>query len=118
MPCAQPVREDGHIPASMMLLVKAYAIAGGLARDIQTLARDQNPNVPVSQVQPLDDVMAGSISNFRTTIRVFISFAAAAIPWQPSGSMVWSPTGSRLGLMKSACAWTSAPPAISSYPWS
>jgi len=35
--------------------------------------------VPVGQVQPLEEVVAGSIANFRATIRVFISFAAAAI---------------------------------------
>jgi predicted permease len=79
MPYAQAVREDGQIPAAMTLLVKARANTDGPAREIRTLAQDQDPNVPVGQVQPLEEVVAGSIANFRATIRVFISFAAAAI---------------------------------------
>jgi len=63
----------------MTLLVKARANTDGPAREIRTLAQDQDPNVPVGQVQPLEEVVAGSIANFRATIRVFISFAAAAI---------------------------------------
>ena len=79
MPYAQAVRADGQIPAAMTLLVKARTVTDGLAREIRSLAQDQDPNVPVGQVQPLEEVVAGSIANFRATIRVFISFAAAAI---------------------------------------
>jgi putative ABC transport system permease protein len=79
MPYAQAVREDGQIPAAMTLLVKTRTNTDGAAREIRTLAQDQDPNVPIGQVQPLEEVVAGSIANFRATIRVFISFAAAAI---------------------------------------
>ena len=79
MPYAQAVGEDGQIPAAMTLLVKARANADGIASEIRTLAQDQDPNVPVGQVQPLEEVVGGSIANFRATIRVFISFGAAAI---------------------------------------
>lgn len=79
MPYAQAVREDGQIPAAMSLLVKVRADAEGVAREIRTLAQDQDPDVPVGSVQPLDEIVSGSIANFRATIRVFISFAAAAI---------------------------------------
>jgi putative ABC transport system permease protein len=73
------VREDRPLPAAMTLLVKVRANTDGPAREIRTLAQDQDPNVPIGQVQPLEEVVAGSIANFRATIRVFISFAAAAI---------------------------------------
>jgi putative ABC transport system permease protein len=79
MPYPQAAREDGQIPAAMTLLVKARANDDGPARELRTLAQDQDPNVPIGQVQPLEEVVAGSIANFRATIRVFISFAAAAI---------------------------------------
>ncbi len=79
MPYAQAVREDGQIPAAMTLLVKTRANTDEPAREIRALAQDQDPDVPVGPVQPLDEVVAGSIANFRATIRVFISFAAAAI---------------------------------------
>jgi putative ABC transport system permease protein len=79
MPYPQAAREDGQIPAAMTLLVKARANDDGPARELRTLAQDQDLNVPIGQVQPLEEVVAGSIANFRATIRVFISFAAAAI---------------------------------------
>ena len=79
MPYAQSVRENKTIPAAMTLLVKARTDPERLAREIRKLAEDQNPDVPVGQVQALEDVISGSISDFRSTIRVFLSFAGAAI---------------------------------------
>ena len=38
----------------MTLLVKARTVTDGLAREIRNLAQDQDPNVPVGQVQPLE----------------------------------------------------------------
>ena len=79
LPYAQSVREDGQIPPAMTLLVKTQTGAPSAAQEIRMLAQQQDPNVPVGPVQPLAEVVAGSIANFRATIRVFISFAAAAI---------------------------------------
>ncbi|MGB9456718.1 MAG: ABC transporter permease [Bryobacteraceae bacterium] len=79
MPYAQAVREDGQIPAAMTLLVRASAAGEGLVTRIRQLAVDQDPEAPVGQVQPLEQVVSASIADFRSTIRVFISFAAAAI---------------------------------------
>jgi putative ABC transport system permease protein len=50
-----------------------------LESEIRRLAEEQNPNVPVGRVQPLDQIVASSISDLRSTIRVFISFAATAL---------------------------------------
>jgi len=36
--------------------------------------------VPVGQAEPLEELVSGSIANFRAAIRVFISFAAAILP--------------------------------------
>jgi hypothetical protein len=79
MPYPQSVREDGEIPATMTLLVKARSSSSRLQNEIRKLAKDQDPNAPVGRVQSLQDVVSGSISDFRSTIRVFISFAVAAI---------------------------------------
>jgi predicted permease len=79
MPYAQSARTDGQIPASMTLIVKARLGAPRLGEQIQALAKDQDPNIPVSRVLALDDIVAGSISDFRSTIRVFLAFGAAAI---------------------------------------
>ena len=50
-----------------------------LRSELRTLARDQAPNAPVADVQALSDIMSASIGDFRSTIHVFIAFAAAAI---------------------------------------
>jgi predicted permease len=75
----QSVREDGQMPAAMTLLVKADSNSARIKNEIRNLAEDQDPNAPVGQVQLLEDVVYGSISDFRSTIRVFITFAAAAV---------------------------------------
>lgn len=79
LPYSQSEREDGQIPAAMTLLVKPYLDTARLRNDIRQLAEDEDPNVPVGRVLPLEDVVAGSISDFRSTMRVFLSFAGAAL---------------------------------------
>ena len=79
MPYPQAAREDGEIPAAMALLVKTRARSDRTAQELRTLAQDQDLNIPVGRVVSLEEVVAGSSSDFRSTIRVFISFAGAAI---------------------------------------
>ena len=79
MPYAQSVREDGQIPAAMTLLVKANVETAQLERELQRLAKDQAPNVPVGPVQPLENAVSGSIAGFRSLMRIFLSFASAAL---------------------------------------
>ncbi len=79
VPYEQAALENGEIPASMTLMVKVRADAERIGQDLRRLAKDQDPNVPVGPVLPLEEVVAGSISDFRSTIRLFISFAVAAI---------------------------------------
>jgi predicted permease len=79
MPYAQSAREDGQVSAAMTLLVKSRVDSARMTHEIRRLAEEQNPDVPVGQVQPLEEVVTGSISDFRSTIWVFLSFAGAAI---------------------------------------
>ncbi len=79
MPYAQSAREDGGIPAAMTLMVKTGADPERIGQALRVLSQDQDPDIPVGPVVALEDVVFGSISDFRSTIRVFISFAAAAI---------------------------------------
>jgi predicted permease len=79
MPYAQSVLEDGQIPAAMTLLVKARAGSERPGSVIRSLAEELDPNAPVGQVQSLEEIVSLSISNFSSTVRVFLSFAAAAI---------------------------------------
>ena len=79
MPYSQAVAGDGQIPAAMTLLAKVESNDAQVKSGIQQLAEDQDPNVPVGRVQRLEDVVSGSIADFRSTMQVFISFAAVAL---------------------------------------
>jgi hypothetical protein len=67
MPYSQSNGEDGQIPAAMTLLVRVTSDNARVRSGIQQLARNQDPNVPVGQVQSLDDIVSGSIADFRST---------------------------------------------------
>ncbi len=79
MPYAQSGRQDGEIPAAMILLASVYSDSVSVRTAIQHLAEDQDVNVPVGRLRSLDEIVSGSIADFRSTMRVFLSFAAAAI---------------------------------------
>ena len=79
MPYSQSAREDGQIPAAMTLLAKVESNNRRARADIHQIAEDQDPNVPVGRVRPLEDIVSGSIADFRSTMQVFLSFAGAAI---------------------------------------
>ena len=81
MPYAQSVQIDHKFPAAMNLVVRTAAGAdvARVAQEIRGLAVDENPNVPVSVVQPMDSIVSGSISGFRATTGVLLSFAIAAL---------------------------------------
>jgi putative ABC transport system permease protein len=81
MPYAQSVRWDNQMPAAMTLLVSTTAGADvtRVAQEIRALAVDENPNVPVSAVQPMESIVSGSISGYRSTMAVLLSFAMTAL---------------------------------------
>ena len=79
MPYAQAVQGNGQIPVVMNLLVKTTASADQAATDIRRIAVEANPDIPVGKVLTLTGIVGDSISGFRSTIWVFLSFAAAAL---------------------------------------
>ncbi|MGA3025824.1 MAG: ABC transporter permease [Bryobacteraceae bacterium] len=81
MPYAQSVQGDQQLPATMNLLVQTTvgADAARVAREIRKLAVDENPNVPVSEVRTMESMVSGSISGFRSTMAVLLSFAMTAL---------------------------------------
>ena len=79
MPYAQSAQQDGQIPAAMNVMVKTSYDSTRLENELRQMAEDQNPNVPVGRVQPLEQVVSGSISDLRFTTRIFIGFAGTAM---------------------------------------
>lgn len=99
---AQSAREDGQIIAAMTLLVKTRGDSARLAQDIRSLAEQQDPNAPVGQVLPLEEIASSSIADFRSTVRVFLSFAGPRFYWPRLASTAWSRTGSPSGRSRAA----------------
>jgi len=79
MPYAQAVQGTGDIPVAMNLLVKTTINSERTATAVRRLAVDANPNVPVGKIQPFDQIVSRSISSFRSTIWIFLSFAGVAL---------------------------------------
>lgn len=85
MPYAQSVQGNRQIPTAMNLLVRTPADPLIVGREMRRLAHDQNPNIPVGEVQTMDGIMTASIANHRSTMSLFISFAIAAIALAMAG---------------------------------
>jgi len=80
MPYAQAgIEANAQLPAVMDLLVKTTATAEEVPAELHRLAVNANPNIPVGKVMSLTDIVGNSISGFRSTIWVFLSFASAAL---------------------------------------
>jgi predicted permease len=79
MPYAQSVQADKQIPAAMSLFIKTRSDSNRLRSELRTLAKEEAPDAPAPEVINLTDLMSASIGDFRSTIHVFIAFAAAAI---------------------------------------
>lgn len=79
MPYSQAVQNNGQIPVVMHLLVKTAATAEQTGIELRRMAVDASPNVPVGKVISLADFAGQSISWFRSTIWVFLSFAGSAL---------------------------------------
>lgn len=79
MPYVQAVGGNGGIPAVMDLLVKTTVTAEQTAVALRRIAVEADPDVPVGKVVSLTDIVGDSIADFRSTIWVFLSFAAAAL---------------------------------------
>jgi predicted permease len=81
MPYRQSVRADGQIPAvALTLLAKIDANAAAqTVHSLEQLAKDQDSSVPVSRIIYLEETVSGSITDIRSTMLVFSSFAGVAI---------------------------------------
>ncbi|HEV2426458.1 MAG TPA: ABC transporter permease [Terriglobia bacterium] len=79
MPYAQAVLNNGQLPTGMTLLVRTGADPATTAGRIREIVRDFNPNVPVSEIRTMQEVVWGSTSQSRSMMWLFASFAAAAL---------------------------------------
>ena len=79
MPYAQAVQADGHVPAAVNLLATVAGPTARAAGDLRRLARDLNPNAPVSETTALEEMVSRSTADFQSTMWLFLSFAAVSV---------------------------------------
>ena len=79
MPYPQAVGNNGQLPTSMTLLVRTDSDPTAVADRIRDLVRELNPNVPVSEVQTMAEVVSTSTSQPRSMMWLFLCFALAAL---------------------------------------
>jgi len=79
MPYSQSVINNGQLPTGMTILVRTGADPAAVANHIRETVRDSNPNVPVSEIRTMQEVVSSSTSQSRSMMWLFVSFAAAAL---------------------------------------
>jgi predicted permease len=79
LPYAQAVQGDHQLPAAVNLLATVAGPPLPIAAEMRRLARESNPNVPVSEASPLEETISHSIADFQSTIWLFLSFAAVSV---------------------------------------
>ena len=79
MPYPQAVALNRQIPVAMSLLVRTSVDPSRLSSGIRELVASVNPDVPVSDVQTMESVVASSVSEPRSMMWLFASFAACAL---------------------------------------
>jgi hypothetical protein len=72
------LRAGDRIPAVMNLPIKA-APGGQVVSEIRRIVIAANPEIPVGSVVPLEQIAGNSIADLRSTIWIFLSFAATAL---------------------------------------
>jgi predicted permease len=79
MPYPQSIGLDGKLPTAMTLLVRTSADSGEISNRIRELVSNLNPNVPVSEIRTMDELVTASVSQPRSMVWLFLSFAGVAM---------------------------------------
>lgn len=79
MPYSQAVTNERQLPAGMTLIVRTGAGPTALAMRVRELAKDLNPNVPVSEIRSMESLVDDSTRQARSMAWLFIAFAGAAL---------------------------------------
>ena len=79
MPYPQSVALDRQLPAAMTLILRTAVSAPHVARDLRRLVASVNPDLPVSEVRPLETVVTDSASPSRSLMWLFVSFGGTAL---------------------------------------
>jgi putative ABC transport system permease protein len=79
LPYPQSTTLDRRLPTDMNLIMRAAPNAPNIAGDLRTLVASVNPDLPVSDLQTMDAMVAASTTASRALMWLFICFAGAAL---------------------------------------
>lgn len=79
MPYPQSTDIQMQLPASMILVVRTAMDPTQIVGGIRDLVRELNPNVPVSEVQTMESLVAASTEQSRSMMWFFACFAGVAL---------------------------------------
>ncbi len=79
MPYPQSVTIARQLPAAMSLLLRTTAPSARVAGEVRALVARLNPNVPISEVKPLEAIVSDSTVDSRSLVVVFAAFGATAL---------------------------------------
>ena len=79
MPYRQSTNLNRQLPTSMTLILRTTGSVSQAASDLQSLVGSVNPDLPVSEVYPLEAAVTASVSPWRSLMWLFISFGAVAL---------------------------------------
>jgi len=79
LPYPQATDLTRQLPTSMTLILRTAANAPQLANELRRLIANVNPDLPVSDVRPLEAAVTASSLPSRSLMWLFVSFGAAAL---------------------------------------
>jgi putative ABC transport system permease protein len=79
MPYPQSTGLDRQLPMAMTLIVRTAANQTQVAGDLRKLVASVNPDLPISEVRPLETIVAESASPSRSLMWLFVTFGGAAL---------------------------------------
>ena len=79
MPYPQSVALDRQLPRAMTLILRTALNAPHVASELRQLVSNVNPDLPVSEVRPLETIVAASASPSRSLMWLFVTFGGAAL---------------------------------------
>jgi hypothetical protein len=87
----------------MTLMVDTQSDTAQFRNALRELAEAEAPNAPVDQVRRLDEIVARASGDFRSIMRVFLSFAVTAVLLAAIGIYGLMSYWADKGRMRSAC---------------
>jgi predicted permease len=71
--------EGGQIPAEMTIAVQTASDAAQTANTLRAIVKNLNPEVPVSELKTMGDVISEAVATPASTMSLFVTFAGLAL---------------------------------------